>query len=164
MTRQEQEEIYHDWLAQHKPLVFKILKAYSRNNADENDLFQEIVIQIWKSIPSFKKQSSIHTWIYRISLNTAMKWSSRKGSKEVLDGNEYTKVVQPQHQSNDKLDWLYQEIQQLDKIEKSLTLLLLDGFSYQEMSDILGISTSNVGVKINRIKKHLKERSKLVYV
>ena len=164
MTSQQQEEIYHEWLTNHKPLIFKILKAYSRNNADENDLFQEIVIQVWKSIPSFKKQSSVHTWIYRIALNTALKWSSRKSNKDVLDGNEHVRVVQPQPQSNEKLDWLYSEIQRLDKVERSLTLLMLDGFSYQEMSDMLGISVSNVGVKINRIKKHLKERSKLIHV
>ena len=164
MTSQQQEEIYHEWLSSHKPLIFKILKAYSRNNADENDLFQEIAIQVWKSIPSFKKQSSVHTWIYRIALNTALKWSSRKSNKDILDGNEHTRLVEAQPQSNEKLDWLYSEIQRLDKVERSLTLLMLDGFSYQEMSEMLGISISNVGVKINRIKKHLKERSKLIHV
>ena len=162
MKKQEQEDIYHQWISEYKPLLFKVLRAYSNTNADENDLFQEIVIQVWQSIRGFKNQSTVHTWIYRVALNTAIKWSSRNKNRNHQEIRESTSVVIPQTASNEKLDWLYREIQQLNTIEKSLTLLLLDGFSYQEMSDILGISVSNVGVKINRIKKHLKERSKLI--
>ncbi|MEM9545265.1 MAG: RNA polymerase sigma factor [Bacteroidota bacterium] len=163
MTKQEQEAIYHQWILEYKPLLFKVLRTYTNTRADENDLFQEIVIQVWQSIRGFKKQSSVHTWIYRVSLNTAIKWSGRNKNKEYQEIRETTSVIVPQNPSNEKLDWLYSEIQQLNTIEKSLTLLLLDGFSYQEMSEILGISVSNVGVKINRIKKRLKERSKLIY-
>jgi len=162
MTKQEQEDIYHQWISEYKPLLFKVLRAYSKNRSDENDLFQEIVIQVWQSIRSFKKQSSVHTWIYRVALNTAIKWSGRNKKRSHLEINETNSIVVPQASLHEKLDWLYDEIQQLNTVEKSLTLLLLDGFSYQEMSDILGISVSNVGVKINRIKKHLKERSKLI--
>lgn len=161
MTTKEQEEIYHDWILEFKPLIFKILRAYTDNRPDENDLFQEIVIQLWKSIRNFKKKSSVHTWIYRVALNTAIKWSGRHRSKAHLVVDDSTAIITPQESEDERLDWLYSEIHQLNSVDRSLTLLLLDGFSYQETSEILGISMSNVGVKINRIKKHLKERSKI---
>lgn len=163
MSELEQNHIFETWLSQYKALLFKVVRAYAVTSMDQDDLFQEIVIQVWHSIPSFRQQSSNTTWIYRIALNTALKWVSNErkhaNAQESLDGLpailQDTKV-----QVDDRLTWLYEEIYKLDEIDRSITLLLLDGFSYKEMATIVGISESNVGVKINRIKKQLIAKAK----
>lgn len=161
MRKTEQDEIFDDWLEQFKPLVFKVVRVYGSEFNGDDDLFQEIVVQMWKSIPNFKKQCSIHTWIYKIALNTAIKWSSRRKKSNLEDLSDNLVVLDKNEIKNPKLDWLYNEISQLENVDRSLTLLLLDGFSYKEMSEIIGISSSNVGVKISRIKTKLKERAKM---
>ncbi len=160
MTKDAQEDIFKRWIADYKPLLFKIVRVYADNLEDENDLFQEIVIQIWKSVVNFKEQSSVHTWIYRVTLNTAIKWSTRNRAKSHLELTDDILLLTPNENENSNLEWLYNEISKLDTVDKSLTLLMLDGFSYKEMANILGITTSNVGVKISRIKSHLQEKSK----
>ena len=162
MTEKEQNQIFEDWLGQHKALIFKVVRAYSFTVMDQDDLFQEIIIQVWHSIPTFRQESSVVTWIYRISLNTAIKWArkERKHSQvETLDNVQHV-LQESGRRIDERLAWLYEEIHKLDEIDRSITLLLLDNFSYKEMADILGISESNVGVKINRIKKHLISKSK----
>ena len=162
MTKQDQEQIFNEWIDEFKPLLFKITKVYARTIEDENDLFQEITIQLWKSILSFKDRSSVHTWIYRVALNTAIKWSTRTKKTVHVELKEEMYLLTRNAQENIHLEWLYNEISKLDNLDKSLTLLMLDGFSYKEMANILGITTSNVGVKINRIKLHLQEQSKII--
>jgi len=162
MTKNTQEHIFKQWISEFKPLLFKIVRVYADKIEDENDLFQEIVIQIWKSVLNFKEQSSVHTWIYRVALNTAIKWSTRNKKQNHLELTEDILLLSPTEKENSNLEWLYNEISKLDTVDKSLTLLMLDGFSYKEMANILGISTSNVGVKINRIKSHLQEKSKTI--
>ena len=159
MTKEKQEDLLHSWLTDHKPILYKIIRVYAQNAEDQNDLFQEITIQLWKSIPNFKKQCIETTWIYRVALNTALKWKKKlkKIHSEQIPDDHF---IEANASSHPHLEWLYNEISILNKIDKSLTLLMLDGFAYKDMSEILGISTSNVGVKISRIKTHLQERSK----
>ena len=161
MRKKERELIFKDWIEQFKPLLFKIVKVYGTEHNAEDDLFQEIVLQIWRSIENYKNQCSPHTWVYRVSLNTALKWSSKvkKNSVEKIPLSDH--IIQRNETVHPKLEWLYQEISLLSDVDRSLTLLLLDGFSYNEMSEIIGITQTNVGVKINRIKKRLKDRAKL---
>ena len=162
MTEKEQQHIFENWLDQHKALIFKLVRAYAFTATDQEDLFQEITIQVWHSIPTFRQEAAVTTWIYRISLNTAIKWvrKERKHSQAKTLDNVQHILQEGRIQMDDRLVWLYQEIHQLDEIDRSITLLLLDGFSYKEMADILGITQSNVGVKINRIKKYLISKSK----
>jgi len=160
VTEKAQLDILEEWLKLHKGLIFKVVRAYTV--ADHDDLFQEIIIQVWHSIPTFRQEASVTTWLYRIALNTAIKWT-RKERKytgaETLDNVEHL-LQENRIPMDDRLTWLYGEIYKLDEIDRSVTLLLLEGFSYKEMSAMLGISESNVGVKINRIKKLLIAKSK----
>ncbi len=162
MKENEQKYIFESWLGRHKALIFKVVRAYAFTAMDQNDLFQEITIQLWRSIPTFRQESSATTWIYRVALNTAIKWvrKERKHSHtEPLENTEH--ILQDTGlKIDERLVWLYEEIHSLDEIDRSLTLLLLDGFSYKEMAAILGITESNVGVKINRIKKYFISKSK----
>lgn len=160
MTEKQQLDILEEWLKLHKGLIFKVVRVYTA--ADHDDLFQEIIIQIWNSIPAFRHDASVTTWLYRIALNTAIKWTKKEkkhSSAETIDDLQHL-LQENRTPIDERLTWLYGEIYKLDEIDRSVTLLLLEGFSYKEMSTILGISESNVGVKINRIKKQLIAKSK----
>lgn len=163
MDKKEQLDIFDRWIGEFKPLLFKVIRAYAFSSDDQDDLFQEISVQVWRSVPNFKQKSKLSTWLYRIALNVALNWNRkhkryRDGKRNIQDIEHI--LVQQEADEDERLVWLYQEIAKLDKIERSITLLMLDGFSYKEMADILGISESNIGVKIHRIKKYLTEQSK----
>ena len=162
MTELEQKQTFEKWLAQYKALIFKIVRAYARSAMDQQDLFQEITIQLWRSIPSFRGESAVATWVYRIALNTAIKWIKKeRRQNELQQSQEFQQLLlENKIEADHRLSWLYEEIRKLDEIDKSVALLLLEGFSYKEMSTILGITESHVGVKINRIKKQLISKSK----
>ncbi|MEQ8925756.1 MAG: RNA polymerase sigma factor [Fulvivirga sp.] len=158
-----QQETFNSWIKDYRALLFKVVRAYTLNNDDANDLFQEMAIQAWKSIPNFRGEAAVSTWLYRIALNTAIRWSKKEKKhsygKQDIDKSAHLLEYKPDHQ-DERLDWLYYQIAQMNEIDKSLALLLLDGYSYKEMAEMVGISESNVGVKIYRIKNHLVERSK----
>lgn len=162
VTEKEQNNIFKEWLDQYKGLIFKIVKSYTLTSTHQDDLFQEISIQIWRSIPAFRHDASVTTWLYRISLNTAMKWSKAEKKVTQLKPLDDVELIL-QHrtpQIDDRLEWLYEEIHKLDEIDRSIALLLLDDYSYKEMAAILGITESNVGVKINRMKTYLISKAK----
>ncbi|MBX2966390.1 MAG: RNA polymerase sigma factor [Cyclobacteriaceae bacterium] len=162
MQQKEQQHIFETWLAGHKALIFKVVRAYAFTYMDRDDLFQEIIVQVWRSVPAFRQESSVATWLYRIALNTAIKWTRKEqkhSQSETLDSVQHI-LHDTDLRVDERLTWLYEEIHKLDEIDRSLALLLLDDFSYKEMAAILGITESNVGVKINRIKKHLINKSK----
>lgn len=163
MTENERNRIFEDWLQRYKALIFKIVRAYTKDAMDRDDLFQEITIQLWRSIPTFRAESAVSTWIYRISLNTAMTWTRKEKKHRHSENLDHIQPVLEESTAliDERLEWLYDQIQKLDVIDRSIALLLLENFSYQEMADILGITQSNVGVKINRIKKQLISKSKM---
>ena len=159
MNRQVQDDILGQWLGRHRGLLLKVARSFAAESNDRDDLLQEIVFQVWTSIPQYKDKVAESTWIYRVALYTAISWS-RKESRRSQRRRELTQgadvadetIVDPQ------VEWLYERIAELDPIDRSLTLLLLEGFSYREMSETLGMSESNVGVRINRIKKQLTNK------
>jgi RNA polymerase sigma-70 factor (ECF subfamily) len=163
VTEQEQQQIFGQWLDGHKGLIFKIVRGYGYTAMEQEDLFQEITIQVWRSIPGFRHESSATTWIYRIALNTAIRWSGKEKKHRNMNGEMGNlPEILSSHSTpvDERLNWLYKAIHQLNEIDRSLILLQLDGFSYKEMATVLGISESNVGVKINRIKQQLISQSK----
>jgi RNA polymerase sigma-70 factor (ECF subfamily) len=162
LTENEQKDIFENWLSLHKSLLFKVVRAYAYTAMDRDDLFQEIIIQVWRSVGAFREESSVTTWLYRIALNTAIRWTKkeRKHSHSETSDDLQHVIHEIKLPIDERLEWLYEEIHQLNKIDRSLTLLLLDGFSYKEMAVMLGITESNVGVKISRIKKLLITKSK----
>ncbi|MFY0592813.1 RNA polymerase sigma factor [Roseivirga sp.] len=164
MKEQQQNEVFNDWLQKHKGILFKVVRAYGVNLEDQEDLFQEIAVQVWRSVPKFRNDCAVSTWMYRIALNNAIKWSSKERKHQ--EGREdiaKAHILTEQSEFKDeRLGWLYEQIARLDNVDRSLCLLMLDGFSYKEMAKIVGISESYVGVRINRIKKHLTQQSEKV--
>jgi len=162
MSEKEQKQIFEEWLAKHKSLLFKVARSFAFTHGDQDDLFQEISIQVWRSVLKFKEQSAVSTWLYRIALNTAITWSKKE--KKHQDGRqEIDSMTNILHENvkhiDERLIWLYDEIAKLNKIDRSLALLMLDGFNYREMAEVLGISETNLGVKVHRIKKHLTTKT-----
>lgn len=143
----------------HEGVIFKITTIYTDNQEDQKDLYQEIVYQLWKSYDNFLGNSKISTWMYRVALNTAitrLKKEKRKGDQIGID-----KVIMKQTEKYDtefeeRLKVLYAHINGLNKLEKGLILLFLEGKKYEEIAIITGLSPSNVGTRISRIKHKLK--------
>ena len=137
---------------------------YGATEPDRQDLFQEIVVQLWRSYPSFRGEARFSTWLYRIALNTAIS-DLRKQRRygPAPDPEQLSIPLQDLQYASDKaeqLQQLYAAIDRLTEIEKALTMLYLEDKSYQEMEEILGISQNNLRVKMNRIKEKLRKMTK----
>lgn len=157
MTNAERNSVCEGWIDAHKAILFKVARAYGATDSDREDLFQEIALQLWHSIEAWRGDCALTTWIYRVALNTALTWRRkerrhREGRQDIEDA---TSLLVGHSIHDPRLDWIYQRIAELDEGKRALALLMLDGFSYREMAEILGLSESNVGVKINRIKAAL---------
>ena len=161
----ERENTLRRWIREHRGIVVKVTRAYAWSHEDREDLSQEILLQVWRSMPSFRGNAAESTWIYRVALNTAMTWRRdaplRKNEEQLQETAQCLRKL-PDNAAEDQelVDWLYAEIAQWPKVDRSLVLLYLDGVSYRDMAEILGISESNVGVKLNRLKKRLAESGK----
>ncbi|MCF6407468.1 sigma-70 family RNA polymerase sigma factor [Chitinophaga filiformis] len=155
------EKEFLQTINEHQGIIAKVCRMHCTTPADAEDLFQEIVLQLWKAWPAFNRQSKVSTWLYRISLNTAITRFRRSRTTPVfrplgVDSDNYAEPP-PQRIDVQYAPELQQAISRLNKFDKSLLLLYLDDKTYSEIAEILGLSISNVGVKINRIKKKLKE-------
>jgi RNA polymerase sigma factor (sigma-70 family) len=150
-------------LNNHQGLIYKVCNLYCSDREDRKDLFQEIVLQVWKSLGSFRHESSLSTWMYRIALNTAIthlkKEKKTLNQQLSLNGIEIPEL-NDSDEKEEQLNALFIAIEHLDKIDKSIILLYLEEKSYEEISEITGLSKSNVGVKLNRIKTKLSNTLK----
>lgn len=158
------ETAFIKYINDHRGLLFKICNLYCRDAEDRKDLFQEIVLQLWKAFPSFKGASSPSTWMYRVALNTAIsnyRKENRRPRKQEVDPAFFEVPdisTLPMQLENQKI--LYAAIAKLNELEKAVILLYLDEKPYTEIAEILGITLSNVGVRINRIKNKLSQQLK----
>ena len=142
-------------------LIKKVCNMFCKDEDDRKDLFQDILIQLWKSYPTFRNQSKITTWMYRVALNTAITTYRRKKNRPTneLLSEEMAKVsgFDTKYERSEESELLYKAVNKLSTIEKSVILLYLEDYSSDEIADITGISSGNVRVKINRIKAKLKK-------
>ena len=160
MTDNKQKDEFLDILGKNVGIILKIARAYTLNMADKEDLINDIALELWKSFRRFKGDSKVSTWIYRVALNTSMNYK-RKREKDKLffpdDLNQFQNrelINDPPDSSNS--DILYQCIDELNQLNKAIILLYLDGNSHDEISEITGISKTNVGTRISRIKEQIK--------
>lgn len=155
----ETETIFLSLINQHKAIIHKISKMYMNGAEDQRDLFQEIVMQLWKAYPTFKGNSKFSTWMYRVALNTALvyfKKDSRKLDKIPLNENIDIVDVNENEGKEEKLAYLYAAVQELNAVEKALIFLFLENQSHREIAENLGISEVNARVKLNRTKEKLQ--------
>ncbi len=142
-------------------IIHKVCNIYCDFEEDRNDLFQEIVAQLWKSFPSFRNDSKFSTWMYRVALNTAI--TSFKKNKRRPDQNQLSyanfQIEEEKYdtETEENIKLLHRAVSQLTGVEKSIVLLFLENKGYEEIAEITGITQNYVRVKMNRIKKKLKK-------
>lgn len=154
------EEEFLEVLSKYQGILYKVTLIYFKNNADREDNLQEIIYQLWKSFRGIKYKNSIGSWIYAVSINTSIsrvkknsRIEYRENIPEIPDRSNFIDVMS----MNESLQILLDAIYNLDEVDKSVMLLYLEEKSYDEIAEIIGISKSNVGVKINRAKEALKQ-------
>ena len=153
------KEIFIAAIKNNEGFIFKIASLYTNNTDDKNDLVQEIIYQLWKSYDTFNQKSNLSTWIYRVALNVAI-YQLKVSKKRVLTVPIESQVLIYDEIDNKEIEekWqiFKQQIDNLNLLDKGIVMLYLDNKSYDEIAEIIGISTSNVGTKLSRIKEKLK--------
>ncbi|MEO7992708.1 MAG: sigma-70 family RNA polymerase sigma factor [Chryseolinea sp.] len=146
-------------ISEHERIIFKVCKMYCRSRDDEQDLFQDILLQLWKSFPSFKRDSKVSTWMYRVALNTAitrLRNEKKRPEQQTIDKD----VLQIPNTINDpkdeKFTLMIKAIEKLSSVEKAIMVLYMEDHNYREMAEVMGMTESNIGFKINQIKTKLK--------
>jgi RNA polymerase sigma factor (sigma-70 family) len=131
---------------------------YCNSKEDKEDLFQDIVLQLWRAYPSFKGDAKVSTWMYRIAINNAITRLRKetKREKHVSLDDEAFRVATEDNHINENAAAMYAAIKKLSEVEKALTMLYMDNCSYKEIAEITGLSESNIGFKLNKIKAKLK--------
>lgn len=159
-----QEQEFIQLLNKHQNIIHKVTHLYTNNAIDREDLFQEICLQAWKSINSFRGESQFSTWLYRVALNIAithLKKEKNKPTQTSLLPNE------TELENNNPIELqtqaMHKAIAELNKIDKALVMLYLEDYSYIDIGKILGITPNNVAVKMNRLKVKLKERTEAIF-
>lgn len=159
MTSLEQEFIRK--IEQHKGILFKISKMYMTEKDDRDDLFQEITYQLWKAFPGFRGESEFSTWLYRISLNTAIIFLKTEKRRSFIAREDFSNQIIVQedydYHKEERLKEMYKAIHQLNPIDKAFIFYYLEDFSGKQIAEQMGISEGNVRVKMNRAKNKLKD-------
>jgi len=156
----EKEQEFLTRIESHKGILYKVSKMYMDNHTDQQDLFQEIVCQLWKSYDTFRNESQFSTWMYRVAVNTAivfLRKEKRKVDKYEIVSENIKDEEGDSHIKESQLDHFYKAVQKLEKIDKAIIFYQLEGFSHKEIGENLGISEGNARVKLNRAKEKLKE-------
>ena len=154
----KREEYFTQLVRENKSTIYTVCYMFSQDEEEVNDLFQETLINMWKGIDSFREESKISTWIYRVALNTCL-LQERKKKKEVkkvpltMDVNFF----QDEDANAAQVRMLHQRIGKLGLVDRALVMMWLEGMSYDEIGTVMGISAQNVGVKHYRIKEQLKK-------
>jgi RNA polymerase sigma-70 factor (ECF subfamily) len=150
-------------ISEHRNLIFKICNSYCSDPEDRKDLQQEIMIQLWNSFTKFDGRVKISTWIYRVALNTAISFyrkdlKIRRNNVPINDSVITLNTVEPDSEQDRNVKLLYDFIERLNELDKALMILYLDDNSYKEISEVLGLSETNVATKISRTKKYLRDQ------
>lgn len=167
MTKPTGNERFVQLLEEHKRLLYKVASVYCADPEDRRDLVQEIVIQLWRSFPRYDDQLKFSTWMYRIGMNVAISFLRSEGRRgrdtvaieqvDIIDSAAADRVL---GEVGDDFRLLQQLVSQLDEMSRALIVLYLEGYSHAEIAEILGISATNAGTRINRIKNRLREEHK----
>jgi RNA polymerase sigma-70 factor (ECF subfamily) len=155
----EDQQHFVSLIEQNKSLIYKFCYMYASETDTPQDLFQEVVINMWKGYPSFRGDSSIQTWMYRIALNTCVTFLRKSGARPKTTSLSEDMMVYDDATDAMQIKELYTLINRLNEIEKAIVLLYLEERSYDEIAHIVGITRNNVGVRINRIKEKLSQMS-----
>ena len=143
-------------------------RVYAWNAADHDDLYQEILFQIWRSLPALKEKQFANTWLYRVAINTAISFVRKRAARldrvVHFEHADLTRTIESrqalEEKADDRIADLYTAIYKLDSLEKALVTLFLEDFTYEQMAEVTGISASHVGVMLHRARKKLSSLMK----
>jgi RNA polymerase sigma factor (sigma-70 family) len=160
----EQQERFAEWTCAHSAMIHRVVNGFAIGD-DRKDLLQEVMLAVWKSIPGFRHQAKESTYLYRVSHNAALLWiRTQKNYRRRVDefgaSNPERMALDPGASLDERLEALYSAIRLLKPIDRSLILMSLDELSYREMAEVLGLTETNIGVRINRIKQQLSQTLK----
>lgn len=159
MDNLQNEQDFSRIVREHKSTIYTVCYMFSKDEDEVNDLFQEVLINLWKGLQNFRGESDVRTWIYRISLNTCISCDRKKRKRKTIP---LTMNINPFTDSDDdsrQIQQLNRRISQLGAFDRAIILLWLENMSYEEIGEIVGISTKNVSVRLFRIKEKLKKTS-----
>ena len=157
----EQETIFLSALESNQEKLFRICSIYAKDDEDAKDLFQEVLVHVWRSMSTFKGNSSIGTWMFRIALNVCLRFKSKhsKNQNRFIRLDSITVAnfgtIENSEEENEKLNSLRKCVKELKKADKAIVALYLEGIAYKEISSIVGLSENHIAVKIKRIKSKL---------
>lgn len=160
MTNREHQEQFQALIEQHRGILYKISNSYCRNRDDREDLAQEIIVQLWRSFGVFDGRCQFSTWMYRIALNVAIshyRSESHRARHIISAEDQVLNIPDGAETPSEDVQLLYRFIEGLDPLNKAMALLYLDGNSYQTISEILGITETNVATKVSRLKQSIKQ-------
>jgi len=164
LQKQEVERLFEKHIRENELLIYKVCRIYAYTTADREDLFQEIVIQLWNAYPKFKGESKFSTWLYRVALNTAI--SGLRKKKTFIESREPAQLPERASDENagreEELLQLHKAIEHLNQVEKAIVMLYMEDRTFEEMEEILGMSQGNLRVKMNRIKEKLRQLTKII--
>ncbi|MCU0399126.1 MAG: sigma-70 family RNA polymerase sigma factor [Cyclobacteriaceae bacterium] len=156
----QREKEFTDLMNQNRGIIYKVIRLYVNHPEDEQDLFQEINLQAWRSYERFNGLSKFSTWLYRVSLNTVLTFKRRAVLVKPAEDLEYLGGVHEPHTRTDESEVLYQAIRELSEIDRMIISLHLDGYENEEIADISGLTKNNVAVKLHRIKEAMTKKLK----
>lgn len=161
MKSPESEKQFIELITRYQQVVYKVCYFYTTDEYTIDELYQETVINLWKGFATFRAESKVSTWIYRIAVNTCISYFRKSSAlpQTIPLSFDLAMSLTADDIHEYYLQELYRMINSLGKMERALILLWLEEHSYQEISDILGISVSNVGARLNRVKEKLKKMS-----
>lgn len=154
----DNEAVFAEWMRLHRGVVIKVARSFTSTPEDRDDLIQEILIRVWASVDNYRGEAKVSTWIYRVALNRALTWQRsdskrRSHQQSLIDAADLAGTERADDAV--RLDAVYAAIRLLPWVDRALMLLSLDGFSYAEMADVVGLSETNVGARLSRARSRL---------
>lgn len=149
------EHLFLELIEENKNRINRICYVYAKNQEDQKDLVQDVLLNIWKALPNFKQHSNINTWLYRITLNVCLSSKYERHQKDKIELESIDFKLSGEDSKSAEYEQLYYCISQLPETEKSIIILFLEDLPYKEIAEIIGISENHVAVKIKRIKNKL---------
>lgn len=160
MNHSEKEDKFKTIISHHQDQIQRICSGFTTNVEDIKDLYQDVIINIWKGMESFRGDASYATWIHRITINCCLLWKRKSkvqvSKNDAIELSNQNRIQNDVSVDNPQLQLLKEAINQLKSSDKALILLVLEELTYKQIAEITGLSISNIGVKINRIKSKLK--------